>query len=187
MSSTITLPVPSCIIDFVVFSSAITAVVTMNSSDHIIILDALPKINWLVFKNLFYYLSNTFSLNPKVPLVLIPYISFENRTTNAANFGLTETIFDNIENDLGLSRIMFSPCTNIALNQQLNAINTLADIILSSTMVCSMTWADIVNTVKCCLHTEVTFVLTVCFISPTPGVNPTCIKFTFIVDVTDIA
>jgi len=185
MSSTITLPVPSCIIDFVVFSSAITAVGLMNPTDHIIILDPRPIINWLVFKNLFYYLSNTFSLNRSVPLLLLSYISFDNRTTNGTDFCLTETIFDNIEIDLGLSRIMFSPCTNIALNKQLNAINTLADIVPTSTIVCSMTWADIVNTVN--LHTEVTFVLTVCFISPTPGVYPTCVKFTFIVDVTDIA
>jgi hypothetical protein len=187
MSSTITLPLPSCIIDFAVFSSAITSVGMMNSNDHVIILDSLAKINWLFFKNLFYNLSNTFSLNPSVPLLLLPYISFDNRRVNTTEFCLTEVIFENIETDLGISRIMFSPCTNIALNKQLNAINTLADIIPTSTMVCSMTWADIVNTVKSCPHKEVTFVLTVCFISPTPGVYPTCVKFTFIVDVTDIA
>ena len=37
---------------------------------------------------------------------------------------LYDEIIKNIENDLGISSSMFSPCTNIALSKEINAIKT---------------------------------------------------------------
>ena len=188
MSVTITLPISPPIIDFVVFTNVISAVVLKNANDHVVVLDSQPAIPWLVFKNLFYYQSDMFTINPAVQVVLLPYISFHYQTVNGVTFCLAETIFQNIEADLGMSRLFFSACSNIALNKQLNAIQTLSDIVPTSTIVCSMSWSDIVSTVKCCDSvTEVIFVLTVFFNCPTPDVYPTCIKFQYLVDVTSIA
>lgn len=177
-------------LDFAVVSFTYNAVNIQNTTDHIIYLDAI-NIDESIFKSIFYQ-TNNFAINPNIDNSLLNYISFNNVTFNTGHFCLVDIIYENIENDLGLSRNMFSPCTNIALNKQLNSIKTLLDIVKTSTVICSLSWSDIVNTVKCQFddvepmptNPEVLLILTVVFSSPTEGVNNTIIKFSYKVKIT---
>ena len=181
-------------LDFAVVNQTFAAIHQQNLLIHVIELDNI-LITEKVFKALFYK-NNVFSINSSASQnsTLIPFISFEHnyRTVNDTPFFLTETIIQNIENDLNMSRNLFTPCSNIALNKQLNAIKTLGDLIKTSAILCSLSWADIVNTVKCKFDDLdpmpsapiVILTLSVVFSSSTSGVQPTMVKFNYKTNIT---
>jgi hypothetical protein len=191
MTSSPHLPIVPFKLDFAVCSKNYSAINLRNNNDHVIELDNI-SISESLFKSIFYQTDN-FSINPGAalqPSTLI-FISFINQTVLGVKFCLVDEIYKNIENDLGISRILFSPCTNIALNKQLGSIKSLCDIINSGTILCSMNWSEIVNSVRCefdnvdPINTNPTVVLTlsVVFTTPTTGVNATIIKFNFLTSV----
>lgn len=174
-------------IDFAVYSKQFSKVNLKNPLDHIIELDYVD-ISELLFKSIFYQTDN-FSINPIAYLNsnILPYISFLNKTYKNVKFYLFDEIIKNIENDLGVSSAMFSPCTNISLNKEIQSIKSLCDLIQTGTIVCSMTWTDIVNSLRCQTVNNIANVilsLTVVFSNPTAGINATMIKFNFKTTVT---
>jgi hypothetical protein len=181
-------------LDFAVVNQTFAAIHQQNLSIHVVNLDNI-LVTEPVFKILFYS-QNVFSINPQASqnALLLPLISFghEHRTINNVPFFLTETIIENIENDLNMSRSLFTPCSNVALNKQLNAIKTLGDLIKTSSNLCSLPWSDIVNTVRCKFNDldpmpvspSVILTLSVVFSSPTSGVEPTMVKFNYKTQIT---
>lgn len=174
-------------IDFAVYAKQISPINLKNPLDHIVDLDAV-NIPESSFKSIFYQTDN-FSINPNTSLdaTLLAYISFLNKTVLGKEFCLYDELLKNFENDLGVSSAMFSPCTNIALNKEINGIKSLCDLIQSGTIICSMTWTDIVNTVRCETTTNtanVLLTLSVVFTNQTTGINATVIKFNFATTVT---
>ena len=177
-------------IDFAVYTKQFTEINMKNPLDHIVELDNI-SIDEALFKSIFYNTDN-FAINPIAYLdpLLSQYISFSNLTVLGKHFCLYDEIIKNIENDLGISSSMFSPCTNIALIKEINAIKTLCDLIQTGTIVCSLTWTDIMNIIKCESESEgvnpltVILTLSVVFTNPTAGVNATILKFNFSVNIT---
>ena len=177
-------------IDFAVYTKQFTEINMKNPLDHIVELDNI-SIDEALFKSIFYNTDN-FAINPIAYLdpLLSQYISFSNLTVLGKHFCLYDEIIKNIENDLGISSSMFSPCTNIALSKEINAIKTLCDLIQTGTIVCSLTWTDIMNIIKCESESEgvnpltVILTLSVVFTNPTAGVNATILKFNFSVNIT---
>lgn len=175
-------------IDFAVYTKQTTQVNLKNPLDHITELDNI-NISETFFRNIFYQTDN-FAINPQAYLdqLLLPYISFSNLTVLGKHFCLYDEIIKNIENDLGVSSSMFSPCTSIALAKEINAIKTLCDLIQSGTILCSLTWTDIMNIVKCESENgssvNVILTLSVVFTNPTTGINATIIKFNFATTIT---
>jgi len=182
-------------LDFAVINQTFATIHQQNLSIHVVELDNI-LVTEPVFKILF-YLQNMFSINPQASQpALLPFISFEHsdRSVNNVPFFLTETIIQNIENDLNMSRNLFTPSSNIALNKQLNAIKSLCDLMktCSYSNLCSLSWADIVNTVRCKFNDldpmpvspSVILTLSVIFSSPTCGVEPTMVKFNYKTNIT---
>ena len=179
-------------LDFAVCSKNYSAINLRNNNDHIIELDNIT-ITESLFKSIFYQ-SDNFSINPSAALnpSILNFISFINRTVLGVNFCLIDEIYKNIEDDLGINRILFSPCTNIALNKQFGSIKSLCDLTQSGTIVCSMDWSEIVNSIKyefdnvdpINTNPNVVLTLSVVFTTPTTGVNATIIKFNFLTSVT---
>ena len=176
-------------LDFAVVNQKIADIHQQHLHHHIVELD-----NIIIAENIFkalFYKFNVFSINPNAIInpVFIPYISFDPsyRTVDCEKFYLPETIFQNIEADLGIVRTTLTPCSNIALNKQLNSIKTVCDLIKTSSILCSLTWEDIVNTVRykfndldpMPLNPDVILTLSVVFASPTCGVHPTTLKFNY--------
>ena len=169
-------------LDFAVYAKATTQVNLTKNTDHVVILDEIT-IDESLFKSIFYQTDN-FAINPNAALseLSLSKISFSNLTVSGVHFCLFDVIIQNIEADLGVSSSMFSPCTNIALHKEINAIKSLVDLIQTGTIVCSMTWTDIINSLKCEANNgvaEVILTLTVVFTNPTVGVNSTIIKFNY--------
>jgi hypothetical protein len=172
-------------IDFAVYSKQTSNINLKNPLDHIVELDAI-NISETLFKSIFYQTDN-FSINPNISLSLLNYVSFINKTVLGVEFSLIDELIKNFENDLGVSSSMFSPCTNIALHKEINAIKSLCDLIQSGTIICSMTWTDIVNSIRCETTNNVAnviLILSVVFTNQTAGINSTIIKFNFNTTVT---
>jgi len=169
-------------LDFAVYAKATSQINLTKNTDHIVNLDVI-NIDETLFKSIFYQTDN-FAINPNAALdeLSLSKISFSNLTVSGSHFCLFDTILQNIEADLGVSSSMFSPCTNIALHKDINSIKSLVDLIQTGTIVCSMTWTDIINALKCEENNgvaEVILTLTVVFTNPTVGVNSTIIKFNY--------
>lgn len=180
-------------IDVAVIDQNISEVNKQNMLNHIIDLDCIT-ITEAKFKQLFYK-CNTFAI-PNVNLNLDEdlkkYIRFNYFAILGNNLCLIDEIYKNIENDLGFSRQMFSTCTNIALNKQINALKTLSDLIYTSDISCSLTWDDIVNTTTCQFNEydpmpkspQVILTISVVFKCPTPGVYPIIFRINYKTHVT---
>ena len=188
---------PPIKIDFAVYTKQFSKINLKNPLDHVIESDYII-IDEALFKRIFYD-SDNFDINPIAYLdnQLLPYIKFSNIKVLGANFSLYDEIIKNIENDLGISISMFSPCTTITLSKEINSIKTLCDLIATGTKLCSLSWSDIKNIIKNdnteniptedtpIVATNVATILTlsVVFSNPTTGVNATIIKFNFAVNI----
>ena len=123
--------------------------VSIEDNMHVITLDTIGAITVEEFKALFYYCDGeSFGVNPAALLdaSATSLISFmgDDRTTHCgdSSFNLTETIFENLELDLGVNRDCFDLCTKIELTKELSRISTLVDI-QSCVILCSLKWSDI--------------------------------------------
>jgi hypothetical protein len=175
-------------IDFAVYTKQLSEINLKNPLDHIVELDYI-NISESYFKSIFYK-TNNFDINPIAYLDenLLPYISFSNISVLGKHFCLYDEIIKNIENDLGISSSMISPCSIISLSKEINSIKTLCDLINTGNELCSLSWSDIINNIKC--NTEysnfvknVILTLSVVFSNPTKGVNATIVKFNYNVNI----
>lgn len=175
-------------IDFAVYTKQLSEINLRNPLDHIVELDYI-NISESYFKSIFYK-TNNFDINPIAYLDenLLPYISFSNISVLGKHFCLYDEIIKNIENDLGISSSMISPCSIISLSKEINSIKTLCDLINTGNELCSLSWSDIINNIKC--NTEysnfvknVILTLSVVFSNPTKGVNATIVKFNYNVNI----
>jgi hypothetical protein len=124
---------------------------------------------------------------------LFPYISFlpSERTVNAKNFVLSETIIVNIEEDLKISRNCFTTSSLIALQKELCEIKTLCDINCCSVLA-SLSWPNITSIIQNHQSTpqgtdlnEIALVLSVIFVTPHDDILETVIKFTYLINIYD--
>ena len=175
-------------IDFAVYTKQLSEINLRNPLDHIVELDYI-NISESYFKSIFYK-TNNFDINPIAYLDenLLPFISFSNISVLGKHFCLYDEIIKNIENDLGISSSMISPCSIISLSKEINSIKTLCDLINTGNELCSLSWSDIINNIKC--NTEysnfvknVILTLSVVFSNPTKGVNATIVKFNYNVNI----
>jgi hypothetical protein len=176
-------------LDFAVYAKTTPQINLINNLDHIISLDNIT-IDETLFKSIFYQTDN-FAINPNAALdeLSLSKISFSNLTVSGVHFCLFDVILQNIEADLGVSSSMFSPCTNMALHKEINAVKSLVDLIQTGTIICSMKWSDIINALRCEENNgvaDVILTLTVVFTNPTVGVNSTIIKFNYKTSITII-
>jgi hypothetical protein len=187
-------PVPSCsrpAIDVAVIDISVNAIRMISDiSAHFVILDNI-EIDSTVFHSIFYDSSGNFALNPAYARDddVRPYvgINFPYRTINDGNFfSLLDIIFDNIEFDLNISRLAFTPCTNIALTKQLIGLKTFYDLGLLR-LECSLDWKSIIYAVNGEIEdirnlppfVIVDLIISIVFTSPTVGVLPTIIKLIY--------
>jgi len=174
-------------IDFAVYTKQLSEINLRNPLDHIVELDYI-NISESYFKSIFYK-TNNFDINPIAYLDenLLPYISFSNISVLGKHFCLYDEIIKNIENDLGISSSMISPCSIISLSKEINSIKTLCDLINTGNELCSLSWSDIINNIKCNSENSnfvnVILTLSVVFSNPTKGVNATIVKFNYNVNI----
>lgn len=174
-------------IDFAVYTKQLSEINLRNPLDHIVELDYI-NISESYFKSIFYK-TNNFDINPIAYLDenLLPFISFSNISVLGKHFCLYDEIIKNIENDLGISSSMISPCSIISLSKEINSIKTLCDLINTGNELCSLSWSDIINNIKCNNENSnvvnVILTLSVVFSNPTKGVNATIVKFNYNVNI----
>ena len=128
--------------------------VAIDDQVHKVDLDIVGAISVDEFKSLFYYRDGEmFGVNPNAVLhsqskSLISFTG-DDRTINSgdASFNLIETIFERLEEDLGVKRECFELCSKLELTKELSSIKTLVDI-ESCVVLCSLKWSDITNLLK---------------------------------------
>ena len=132
----------------------------------------------------------------KLNQYLLNYISFLPlyRTFKGKNFSLLENIILNIESDLNVSRNCFTTSSLIDLSKELSEIQTLCDINCCSVL-SSLSWTNILTIIKNEQLTRVNsipleniaLVLNVIFVTPHDDILETIVKFTYIIDISDIS
>jgi hypothetical protein len=114
-----------------------------------------------------------------------------NVTVCGCKFSLVNTIYDNLENDLNVTRDMFESTSTIALNYTLSNILSLYDI-SNGVPGCSLDWSNIMNIVQEIYNGKlkandpnppssvvVNLVISLVITTPTVGSYPTVIKFIY--------
>jgi hypothetical protein len=193
-------------IDVAVLSQTLSAVNLRDCREHNVYLNPID-ISGNDFRCLFYANGENFALNPanQTDFATLALLSLtgKDRAINDGSFNLVSTIFDNLEDDLNVTRDMFTPCTRIALSNSLANIQTLYDV-CGGVPVCSMSWSAIEQLIKNILRTGkpltpapgadatiiVNLVISVVFSTPTTGTFPTTVKMIYrseflISDITD--
>jgi hypothetical protein len=148
------------------------------------------------FKTLFYPYGENFGIEKEVACKkeYFEYITFlaPYRSVCNKNFSLLDTILNNIESNLNVSRNCFTTASLIELNNEIISIHSLCDINCCSVLA-SLPWSNIEDLIKndalsndpsChCPSQKQTlcFVISVLFKTPTPGVKPSMIKFPYII------
>lgn len=173
-------------IDIAVVQQSFSQVSRRSAEDHVISLDQIT-IPLSTFKTIFYPSDGPFTVSQTAVTdpAIIPFVSFDrlHRTVNGVPFFLYNTMLENIEEDLGINRNMFSYCTAINLNKEINSLTTLGSLSLGN-ISCSLSWPEVLRSVKYepkSTPTEVDVILTVSvvFVTPTSGVFPTVIRFNY--------
>jgi hypothetical protein len=178
-------------VDIAVISHNYCPVNLNNPGDHVIDFD-LITIDEDTFKSIFYN-APTFSIAPLTASNpdLFPYISLmpQNRTVSGVPFYLLETIYQNLEMDLHVSRMSFSSGSKIALNKNITKMTSLLSLRISN-VVSSLSWSEIVDTIVSTYDTTglnsvgATLTVSVLLTSPTPNVYPTILRFNYGTSVT---
>jgi hypothetical protein len=178
-------------VDIAVISHNYAPMNLNSSTDHVIEFDAI-QIDEETFKSIFYTLPS-FSIAPLTPSnpTLFPYISLmpQHRTVSGAPFYLLETIYENLEMDLHLSRLSFAAGSKIALNKNITKMTSLSSLRISN-VISSLTWSEIQDTIVSIYDvvgmTSVDVILTISIIlsSPTPNVFPTILHLNYATTVT---
>jgi hypothetical protein len=182
-------------LDFAVLSQSYKPITIDVAKTHIVELDPI-SINMQDFLAIFYPFGDSFGINLQkmnCNKQLFPYISFlpSERTVNAKNFVLSETIIVNIEEDLKISRNCFTTSSLIALQKELCEIKTLCDINCCSVLA-SLSWPNITSIIQNHQSTpqgadlnEIALVLSVIFVTPHDDILETVIKFTYLINIYD--
>ena len=187
-SNTLVINVPYQL-DVAIITQNFQEISLQTGSEHVFDLD-LKNITESMFKSIFYK-SNAFSITPKANLIpeALDLIRFTNQTYSSHPFSLLDTITHNIINDLSITQNMISTNSLINLNKDLNSLLTLCDLSVSN-VTNSLNWSDIVNTliaefgVDKDVSPPVILTVSVIFVTPTPNVNNTIIRFNFKTTVT---
>lgn len=188
------------LLDIAVISKDVLPVnVTTSNSFHSIELGNI-EITENIFKKIFYPYGETFGIDKNIinNNNLSSYISFLPIyrtvvnplaiTTSDTSFSLIETIINNIETDLNITRSNFTIDSLLELKKDLCNINSLCDINCCS-VIAALTWSDIMNIVKneyfkqSGQSVNMYLAVNVLFKSPTKGVKPTNIKFKYYVNI----
>lgn len=173
-------------IDVAVVQQSYSQIAKRSEGDHVISLDEIT-IPLSTFKTIFYPTSGNFTVSQTAASdpTLQPYISFDRlyRTIDGVPFYLYNSILENIENDLGINRNMFSYCTTISLNKEINSLATLGNLSLGN-ISCSLSWNEVIRSIKYepkTIPVDVDLMLTVSviFVTPTAGVFPTVVRFNY--------
>ena len=184
------------IIDVAVICQEYSPIEITCSNSHTTTLDDI-EISEEYFKKLFYPYGENFGMDKSVACKkeFFSYISFiaPYRSVENKNFFLLETILSNIESDLNLSRNCFSTESVIELTNELIKIHSLCDINCCSVLA-SLPWSNIQKIIsdnklhslsdKCIKEKKdkiLSFVISIIFKTPTPGVKPNVIKFPYII------
>jgi hypothetical protein len=178
-------------VDIAVISHNYAPMNLNNPSDHVIEFD-LITIDEATFKSIFYTLP-TFSVAPLTASKpeLLPYISLmpQHRTVSGAPFYLLETIYDNLEKDLHISRMSFASGSKIALNKNITKMTSLCSLRVSN-VVASLSWSEMIDTIVSTYDVasssivDVTLIISIILTSPTPNVFPTILHFNYATTVT---
>jgi hypothetical protein len=173
-------------VDIAVISHNYCPINLNNPGDHTIDFDLIP-IDEETFKSIFYN-TPTFSIAPLTASNpdLFPFISLmpQHRTVAGTSFYLLETIYENLEMDLHVSRMSFSSGSKIALNKNITKMTSLNALRISN-VVSSLSWPEIVDTIVSVYDTEgltsvgATLTVSVLLTSPTPNVYPTILRFNY--------
>jgi hypothetical protein len=168
-----------------------TPIEVTNDNSHVITFDDI-EIKEEDFKQLFFSYGETFGINKLIAnkKELFPFISFivPYRTVDDKRFFLLETILNNIENDLNISRNCFTTESIIELTNEIIKINSLCDINCSSVLA-SLPWSNIKKIIdNDTLSIDykkkdkvICFVISIIFKTPTPGVKPNIFRFPYII------
>jgi hypothetical protein len=184
-------------LDFAVLSQTYKSIKLDVCQNHVIELDPI-NIVLNDFLTIFYPFGDSFGINLQkmnVNSYLLNYISFLPlyRTFKGKNFSLLESIILNIEADLNVSRNCFTTSSLIDLSKELSEIQTLCDINCCSVL-SSLTWSNITNIIKNEQLTRVNnapldniaLVLSVIFVTPNDDILETIVKFTYLIDISNI-
>ena len=173
-------------VDIAVISHNYCPVNLNNPGDHVIDFD-LIMVEEATFKSIFYNVP-TFSIAPLTAAdpELFPYISLmpQHRSVAGIPFYLLETIYQNLEMDLHISRMSFSSGSKIALNKNITKMTSLSALRISN-VVSSLAWPEIIDTIVSVYDTNglssvaATLTVSVLLTSPTPNVFPTILRFNY--------
>jgi len=179
------------VIDVAVLSQDYTLIEITNDNSHVTIFDDI-EIKEDDFKQLFFSYGETFGISKTIACKkeLFPYISFSvpHRTIDDKRFFLLETILNNIETDLNVSRNCFTTESIIELTNELIKIKSLCDINCCSVLA-SLSWSNIKKIIdNDTLSSDykrkdkvICFVISVIFKTPTPGVKPNIFRFPYVI------
>ena len=159
---------------------------------HTIELDEI-LIDFALFKQIFYPYGDNFCLekNMSQENVVYPYITFSAvyRTYKSKPFSLLDTIIENIETDLNITRNCLTTCSLIELSKEISNIKTLRNI---DCYYSSLTLSNIISVIRNSYTTMikenilkyVILIISVIFKSPNPHILPVIIKFKYKIHVT---
>ena len=178
-------------VDIAVISHNYAPMNLNSSTDHVIEFDPIT-IDEVTFKSIFYNLPS-FGIAPLTASKpeLFPFISLmpQHRAVSGAPFYLLETIYENLEQDLHLSRLSFAAGSKIALNKNITKMTSLCSLRISN-VVSSLSWSELLDTIVSTYDVvgmtsaDVTLTISIILSSPTPNVYPTILHFNYATTVT---
>jgi hypothetical protein len=160
---------------------------------HTVELDEI-LIEFNLFKQIFYPYGDNFCLDKNMSQdnIVYPYITFSAvyRNYKGKPFSLLDTIIENIETDLDVTRNCFTTCSLIDLSKEISNIATLRNI---DCYYSSLTLSNIISIIRNSYTTMINdnilkyviLVISVIFKSPNPNILPVIIKFKYKISVTN--
>ena len=135
------------------------------------------------FLTIFYPHGENFGINKTIvhEHSYIPFISFEShiRTLNKKPFYLLEKIIENIEKDLQISRDCFTTTSLMEMTHEFTKIKTICDLNCCS-VVSSLPWSIVEDLLEQS-NSQIVFIVSIMFKTPTPGVKDNVIKFSYLI------
>ena len=135
------------------------------------------------FLTIFYPHGENFGINKTIihEHDYIPFISFEShiRTLNKKPFYLLEKIIENIEKDLQISRDCFTTTSLMEMTHEFTKIKTICDLNCCS-VVSSLPWSIVEDLLENS-NSQIVFIVSIMFKTPTAGVKDNIIKFSYLI------
>jgi hypothetical protein len=180
---------PNIKLDIAVIEREYSVLQTKSMEEHIVSLDTID-IELNSFKTMFYQ-TNDFKipdnewLNLNTSLKNKLSLSDIDRKINNGPFRLFDTIIQNIETDLNISRDSLGLNTIVNLNKNISSIKTLCDLSDSNKypILYSMKWSDILSAVTkqsfSSSSVAVILSISIIFISQNPDIKNTIVKMNY--------